>query len=463
MARPTPSYTYHYIGEEDLTKLFGFCQSLDVSYQIHLCAYAFDFCYIEGKVSADVPEMKEIENTMNRYNTYYPYIKYFFKKEEGGAHYTFPSFVYQCPVINTLHPDERKESSFSRGGTGPETGTASIVDELDLDDKSPEQIHFETECFQRVVSMLQDETAIHEEEISVDHMYKGYVQYGTNHLFLFYDITPFQQKIKPEYAEGIIDELLYKKKIGAVPIDTQVVDFFKKNYHLTSITTEDGYHIPFPFQLYMCSYKNNQYGNLSKSQTSTSDSASGSTGVASSSGIFSFFQAKGGAEPEKETASVPTSISNPIENSPDEMSESDSGSPTPRAPPSSDSEMDENVNVPLVPSEDSSIFSSYSFQQKGEIIDSMTEPFVTIEHEVLGPCYLFSTELINENELVDRIPVFIVNCFYMNEPLDGMTEEDKKEISKKLLKSCSVYFKENQLQLWGIRNITQIGNSLQTP
>ena len=92
----------------------------------------------------------------------------------------------------------------------------------------------------------------------------------------------------------------------------------------------------------------------------------------------------------------------------------------------------------------------------------MTEPLIPIEHEVIGPCYLFTSELIHENDKVDRIPVFIVNCYYTSEILNEMTEEDKVDLRKQLLKSSSVYFHENNIQLWGVRNISHIGNGLQT-
>jgi len=377
-------YKFKYIDEGQLTKIFGFCQpSLDISYNIHLCIYSFDNCYIEGEsigiTTENIDESDNIANQLDNYNMYYPYIKYIVKKKEEG-HYDFPSFSYKCPIINSIHEDNNEPSQ--------------NIDNNNLD-KSPEQIHFETETFQFLLSHFQDDNTIHIKNISIDNIYKGYVEYTETELFIFYDVTTFIKSLKSEYNECLMDEIIYKKKIYNTPIHPTIVDFFRNNIEFTTIRTDTGFHLPQPFQLYMCSYKENTYGSVLQTQT----------------------RIQVGGEY--------------INLNPEEMN---------------------------TQSTSNSIFSSNSFQNKKEIIDQLLEPLNPVVHDVFGPCYIFTNELIHENEIVDRIPVFIVNCFYITEIINEMTEDEKVNLRKKLIKSCSVYYHENNLQLWGIRNISHIGN-----
>ena len=405
--------TFHYIDNEELVKIFGFCHSdIDVSFNIHVCAYSFDFCYIEGKHSKKEDNM-DIDDTYTTYNTYYPYIKYILQKKEDGL-FSFPSFVYRCPVINTLH-EENNEST-----------------EESYLDKSPEQNHFETEVFQFLLSMMQDENDIHShsKNISVDLIYKGYIEHTKTDLYVFYDISPWKTPLKPEYSECIMDELLYKKKIMNTSINPAVTDFFKKHFELTTIRTENGLHLPHPHQLYLCSYKDKTIENINKNKT---DMENANANTINTTSVLSMFR---GGEKEEDDERKPIEsngdVSIQIEESPTSVEK------------------------------ETSIFSSYSFQNQKEIVDSLTEALIPIEHEVVGPCYLFTSELIHENDKVDRIPVFIVNCYYTHGMLNEMTEEDKVDLRKQLLKSTSVYFHENNIQLWGVRNISHIGNGLQT-
>jgi hypothetical protein len=391
MSQKSNTLEFYYIGEDELTKIFGFCQpSLDISYQIHLCAYVYDVCYIEGELDSpntpppetEMTESNSISDKLATYNVYYPYIKYIMQKNEEGQ-YDFPRMTYTCPIINEPHKDESSQT---------------IEDAYSLD-KSAEQIHFESEIFNFLLSLFKEDTNIHSNHIPIDKIYKGYIEYTETDLFVFYEVTGLVNTLKPEYNECIMDEILYKKKIYNVPIHPIVTDFFKQNFDLTSVRNENGDIMPFPHQLYMCSYTENIYKSLSPTHELQENMLS-----------------------ENATTANAANSTNPTNKV--------------------------------------SLFSPFSFQKTNDIVDSMLEPYRAIEHDVLGPCYLFTSELIHENELVNRLPVFIVNCLYVEDILNEMTEEEKVHLKNKLVKSCSVYYHENNLQLWGIRNITHIGNAL---
>jgi len=150
---------------------------------------------------------------------------------------------YECPVIN-VPADSLQESG-----------------EPDSEEKSQEQIHFETECIKYFLSMFSDDNMIHAQKKKISNLYKGFMEYNDSSVFVFFDISTVLRELKRELTIAILDEILYKKTIYSTPVDPVVTDFFKKNNELCNLKTPENQVYPFPFQLYLCNFTD-EYENI---------------------------------------------------------------------------------------------------------------------------------------------------------------------------------------------------------
>jgi len=331
LQQPLP-ITYKYIDDDQLNKMFGFCMDTqDKMYNVHFAMFSINTkCFVEGTYE-ESEYTEELSDIQSKYNERYPFLQFIMKKEDEA--YSFPQMQYQCPSI-------KENTNFSQ-----DSG------ELTSEEKSQEQIHFETECFKYLFSILQDESQIHEQQIDISLLYKGFLEKDESNLFVFFDITSLISKVKPDFTIAIIDEIVYKKIIYSTPVNELITDFFKQNKQLCSIKTLDDKLYPFPFQLYSCKFTD-EYENIL--------------------------------------------IENP-------------------------------------------------------------EKYSSYEHSFLGIAYYFTTlPIINSNvESLKRFACFIINGLYIKGDIDELQEEEKEEYQKQILPASTIYFHENNLQLWGIKNISQ--------
>ena len=238
---------YKYIEDDELNKRFGFCMDTEnKTFKVYLAMFSINqSCFIEG-VYEENEYTNDITDDQSKYNTRYPFLQFCMETKEDT--YSFPQMEYECPIINT---------------SLEETG------EQDSEEKPQEQTHFETECFKYLLSMLSDDNIIHTKNIDISNLYKGFMEYDESSIFVFFDISTLLSEVKRELTLAIIDEIVYKKIIYSTPVDPTVSDFFKKNKQLCNIKTTENQVYPFPFQLYLCDFKEGEYENIRSDNTQT--------------------------------------------------------------------------------------------------------------------------------------------------------------------------------------------------
>lgn len=357
---------YIYIEEDQLSKNFGFCMDTkNKTFKTHFCLYSINTqCYVEG-VSESPNETVNYGDVQSSYNSIYPFLQFVLQK--GEQTYSFPNAPYECPVMPNA--DKGNEGFNFFGGDGEDVEDEMSEDEFEIEEddvedtnnkepanipseksavKTQEQIHFENTCFQTLLNFFTDVSDLH--KIYKPSLYKGFIQYDDENIVVVYDVSILIKYLKPEYTIGIIDELVYKKKILSIPVDDFVISFFKTNKKMRHIRTHDGEQITFPFQLYMCNYKTDHYENVLKTD------------------VLQY-------EPN--------------------------------------------------------------------------------EHLFMGPAYYFTTDILKEGDEVRRFACFITRTYYMSKDLakEEISDEEKKEHIVKILRASSFYFHENEVQLWGVKNI----------
>lgn len=217
---------YSYIEDDQFSRSFYF-SPIPQNSIVHFCLYSINTnCFIEGKPLEETETEKIFEqsNKLHVYNEIYPFLQFVFQKKDDN--YTFPTLDYEIPYIS----EKEQEST---------------------NEKLPEQIHFENECYKYVFSLLKEEIGIHNGNIDFSKLYKGYIIHDKNNIFALFDLSSLIQNIKQQYTNGIIDEIINKKQIYLTPINQMIIDFFNTNDSLQSIKHIEGYKYPYPLQLYM--------------------------------------------------------------------------------------------------------------------------------------------------------------------------------------------------------------------
>lgn len=358
---------YRYINDDELMKNFNICSNYTNKFTTHFCIYSINTeCYIEGNSSIEYNNM-DFHDTQYIYNNFQPFIQYILEKKNDSIFsnelYTFPKSEYNCNVFSNSETQEKEEV-----------------------EKTQEQIHFENFCLEFILSCFDKKfiDIIHTEKINIYNFYKGFIQDNDNpeDLYVFFDTTEIIKYLnKQKYTIAIIDEIVYKKLIYSTPINEIVTSFFNKNDFLTKIyllnEDDDGeLEVLFPFQLYLCNYKDGVYSNVEKTVT-------------------------------------------PL-NSPSKTEDDDYGLTI--------------LNI---------------------------EPF---EHPFLGLAYFFSTFPINkyDTENLKRYSCFMVKELYLKKDINLVKEDivnDEIETVEEdftkddIIGASTVYFHENELQLWAIKNI----------
>ena len=339
-------------------------------YNISFCIYIINTdCFIEGFEEKD--DSIKFHDTQYIYNNFQPFLQFVFEKKE--TQYEFPTTQYECPQFSEKMTD------------------------IENDDKSQEQIHFETFCFNYLSQFLEYNTDIinvfHKEIMDIEGIYKGFIQdsENKNNITVVLDFTKIIHRLKKQYITAIIHEIIYKKTILSFPINPSVIEFFESNDYLIPIYLE----------------------NSSK---------------------------MGGSSVYNQSSLIETNYDDGDDNDYDNDE--------------NPSIIDQNKKEVLYP------FQLYLCKyENGEYYNiKKNEPvnYQTIEHNLFNEIYLFSTETIfeDDNEQYKRFACFLVKDKYYKKDIIELTEEEKKTDNDDNLTASTFYFHENETQFWGIKNIS---------
>ena len=266
---------YKYIESDELSKNFGFCMNnQSKEFTIYFVLYEIKYLFVEGVIDP-IPKInfcKEktepgifLTSRLTEPNLFYPYLKFVIEKKEET--YSFPSMKHVCMqnYSQETHADTKGWNGAERSSIPTTTKFRNEVEDSDnVEDKSSDQIYFETECIKHVLELFSDTSILHNENLDI---YKGFVEHDNNSIFAFFDISSLSKFLKPPYITAIVDEVFYKEKIYSVPIDPIISSFFDKNIRFIDLmSVDDDKILKFPFQLYLCKLENEQYENVKKGE-----------------------------------------------------------------------------------------------------------------------------------------------------------------------------------------------------
>lgn len=323
-----------YIDDDVLSKNLNLYLNADriPTFHVSFCIYHINMdCLVEGLEEKD--DSVRFHDTEYLYNHFQPFLQFVLEKKESS--YEFPSVSYECPRFSD--------------------------NERDDDDKSQEQIHFETFCFNTFSTFLEysdDMDLFHKEKIDIQGIFKGFVQQPDKeeNITVVLDFTPIMHRLKPSYTLSILHEILYKKTVLSVPVNPAVTQFFESNPFMIPIKwvfENQEQEVLYPFQLYLCMFQDGEYTNVKTT--------------------------------------------------------------------------DAMVHLP-------------------------------VEHALFGEIYAFTTEPIvapAENETYRRFSCFLVKDKYLIKDVTEMTDEEKETEKETILAASTLYYHENGLQVWGIKNVCQ--------
>jgi hypothetical protein len=266
---PSPFPLYKYITNKDFSIEFN---SEEEEVTVKLCIYNVNTeCYVETTTVKDVDKHLHEEHikksdfkletllkdndTPEKKSFICPFVEFAFIHKNNQ--YEFPSFQFKpINVTNKTVPKEEDDEYDLN------------IDSGIIDYPYGNTTYFENECFLQLFKLFTSNP--HQMHLSkINDMYKGFIQTDNTHYTVFFDITSFVNKnpnlVQSKCIFGILDEIIYKKKIWDTPIDRSVISLFKKHKHLRSIRNEDDVDYPIPLQTYMCEKKNDQYISKTKS------------------------------------------------------------------------------------------------------------------------------------------------------------------------------------------------------
>ena len=219
---------YHYINDR-LNRTFGSCMDYNsTKYQIHLCIFTINgACHYKGNVM--------------------PFLQFVFENNPGI--FKFPSIEFNCPDKNTIDNDLNKEPT-----------------------NEDDDVYFKNECIKKLLDIFEIDQI---DETMMDKIYKGFLEFDENNIFVVFDFTYTPLSFKKEekqsflffsskvdkYEWGIIDEIR-KKEIRKIPIENKVINFFQKYRYMNEIKTNDHNLLQIPSSLYLCKYENGSYKNV---------------------------------------------------------------------------------------------------------------------------------------------------------------------------------------------------------
>ena len=240
LSEPPEKEDFIYL-QDKLNRLFGFCmKTQNKKYNIHLCVYSIN-----------------TECVINY--TPFPFLQFLLCKTNLNEKWSFPSFYYDCPIINDITTGSNHDNDFENEDNPP-----------------PEQIHFENECFKQLLGLLHTNINFHTNDNNniMKNMYQGFIEYDDDNLVVVYNFTNNKslflpividsqiplQEVETTFVWKIIDELLYKKQDD---LNDMIISFFQKFDYMKNIKSLNGDIISYPFALYLCVYdENNNVNNV---------------------------------------------------------------------------------------------------------------------------------------------------------------------------------------------------------
>ena len=194
------------------------------SYKIFVCAYALNpGCFIEGVDEDEEADENEdaalLSFQIPAVNKYVPFIQWIVAKDDKEeAEYNFPKLEYICTSNEDASGRIRDEcilkimSTVLKSETNYHTGSRGDF----------------TDCFKGFVRVVEDPSLV----------------------YVVFDLTLYQDDVLPGLKWAIADELVYKQTVFDYPIGSSVAKFMDQ--YDCVLQTADGQDVPFPFQVYMC-------------------------------------------------------------------------------------------------------------------------------------------------------------------------------------------------------------------
>jgi len=198
---------YFYLNDNKLNRMFELCNNgTKKKYTVYTCLYMMNTeCIVSEKI--------------------YPFLEFIMIKTENNE-FTFPSFSYECPEI------QEEENS-----------------------ESQENIYFSNACIEHAMTLFGTDIDIHNENIDLADLYKGFLEYDETTIFSVFDMTSLSSKMKNNWV-AIVDEITKKKSIYKIPIQPVITDFFTKYPYMKNIIFKHPETIidtvDIPIQMYIC-------------------------------------------------------------------------------------------------------------------------------------------------------------------------------------------------------------------
>lgn len=373
-------FEYHYIGER-LSKQFGFCMNHENDkYNIHFCIF-----------------------TMNQKCSYQetplPFLEFLFENKDDI--FQFPTMEFQC------------------------------MENVDDD------VYFKNEC----IKFLMEESITNNvfDESMMEKIYKGFVEYDENNIFVVFDFTEHAMKQSESlHTWATVDEIV-KKRINTYISETHsnepnisniVCDFFEKYRYMKEIKVNVGSVFVTPTVMYLC--KPNPADGM-KIESAKKEIKEPESPEVSDPSLRPIPQqsTEDNLEPSVESELIPeTNAESSVETNPDSTVET---IVEPGAQPMSEPQA---VNPEL--EQPTSLFSRFvSFLPKFKGGSPTTEEYlfdIRIDHPILGNFFYFSKEPIyniesSEKHRIRRFAVFHENEMIFNKDLEKITEEEKNEMA----------------------------------
>ncbi len=238
-----------YIDDDQLQRDFTLCNTSN-TYKVHCVVYSTHKIFIEGDIELD--EIKTNYYNTYLYNKYYDFNKYAMKLSDEK--WTFETFEYKCPVIGGVGVGATPQSVFT-----PAPATAAATTE---EEPAQETTHFETQCYNTVISMLKTPEKIH--QVSNLQFYKGFIEHGDHEIYAFFDIGELYSDLLDTYKSVLMSEYLdYKCTSYNIPISEEVCEFFRDHKTMHKLRTDETQTIPLPRAMYLCEFMGEGFVNIS--------------------------------------------------------------------------------------------------------------------------------------------------------------------------------------------------------
>lgn len=419
------SLNYSYIGDEDLLRSFQSCNKLNTVIRVNYCIYNINNdCFIENGFynNKDYTNIVEKHNTTQ--STVMPFLQLLLQFSETECE--FPHNIHSRLIVGENRRDD------------------------DDDTEDDEDTAFQTESFLYFVEILEKyisakinkkikiDTLIHKYRLKIEKCYKGFVEYDADNIVVFYDATDIiniilQTNIDDDDADddddddeqqtstyifAIIDEIIFNGCVNGISVSSFITDFFVKNEKLRYIIIagdDDGemQQIEFPLLMHLLEDPDSEFKYTDKilllplTESTINNILNNATNASTNNNET---RHQGGGSGGGNPATLCAELS---------VVKKHNGIPTP-------------FNHPKYGY-------MYYFKQPPSKNESM---------------FNLSFALSNDALTAQRYACFTNKCLYMSSSPE--TDKTNAEYSAtSMLYASSIYFHENGIAYWGIRDVSQ--------